>query len=49
MDGYGGQMIWIDFDEGRIEVTNGIYNNFNWKKIERDVIREGKISLGNWN
>ena len=49
MDGYGGQMIWIDFDEGRIVVTNAIYNNFNWKKIVRDVIRRGKISSGNWN
>ena len=50
MDGYGGQMIWIDFDETlRIVVTNAIYNNFNWKKIVRDVIRRGKISSGNWN
>ena len=42
MDGYGGQMIWIDFDEGRIVVTNAIYNNYDWKKIVRDVIRKGK-------
>lgn len=49
MDGFGGQMILIDFDEGRIVVTNAIYNNFNWKKIVRDVIRKGKISSGNWN
>lgn len=49
MDGFGGQMIWIDFDEGRIVVTNAIYNDFNWQKIVRDVIRKGKISQGNWN
>jgi CubicO group peptidase (beta-lactamase class C family) len=49
MDGFGGQMIWIDFDEGRIVVTNAIYNNYNWKNIVRDVIRKGKISSGNWN
>ena len=49
MDGFGGQMIWIDFDEGRIVVTHAIYNNYNWKKIVRDIIRKGKISSGNWN
>ena len=43
MDGYGGQMIWIDFDERELGY-NAIYNNFNWKKIVRDVIRRGKIS-----
>ena len=49
MDGFGGQMIWIDFDEGRVVVTNAIYNDYNWQKIVRDVIRKGKISSGNWN
>jgi len=49
MDGFGGQMIWIDFDNGRIVVTNAIYNNYNWQKIVRDVIRKGKISSNNWN
>ena len=49
MDGFGGQMIWIDFDKGRIVVTNAIYNNYNWKRIVRDVIRKGKISSANWN
>ena len=39
MDGFGGQMIVIDFDKGRIVVTNAIYNNFNWKKIVLDVIK----------
>jgi hypothetical protein len=43
MDGFGGQMIVIDFDEERIVVTNAIYNNFHWKKIVRDVIKTGKI------
>ena len=43
MDGFGGQMIVIDFDEERIVVTNAIYNNFHWKKIVREVIKTGKI------
>ena len=41
MDGYGGQMIWIDFDNGRIVSTNAIHNNFDWKRIVYRVIREG--------
>jgi CubicO group peptidase (beta-lactamase class C family) len=49
MDGFGGQMIWIDFDESRIVVTNAIYNNYKWEKIVRDVIRNGKINSNNWN
>ena len=49
MDGFGGQMIVIDFDKGRIVVTNAIYNNFHWEKIVRDVIRTGKISSVNSN
>lgn len=42
MDGFGGQMIVIDFDLGRIVVTNSIYNDYNWKRIVRDVIANGK-------
>ena len=49
LQGFGGQYIWIDFDEGRIVVTNAIYNDFNWRKIGSDVIRKDKISSGNWN
>ena len=33
IDGYGGQMIWIDFDEKKIVATNAIHLNYNWKKI----------------
>ena len=43
MDGYGGQMIVIDFEKGRIVVTNAIYNNFNWKRIVLGVIEDGEI------
>jgi len=43
MDGYGGQMIVIDFEKGRIVVTNAIYNNFNWKRIVLGMIEDGKI------
>ena len=42
MDGFGGQMIVIDFDFGRIVVTNSIYSDYNWKKIVRDVIANQK-------
>jgi len=43
MDGFGGQIIVIDFENGRIVVTNAIYNDFNWKRIVRDVMVNGKI------
>lgn len=43
MDGYSGQMIVIDFDEGCIVVTNAINENYNWKKIVRDVTKDAKL------
>jgi len=33
MDGYGGQMIWINFDDNRIVVANAITLNFDWSRI----------------
>jgi len=43
MDGFGGQIMVIDFENGRIVVTNAIYNDFNWKRIVMDVMVNGKI------
>jgi CubicO group peptidase (beta-lactamase class C family) len=43
MDGYGGQIIVIDFDEKRIIATNAIHLDYDWKKIVRDVIKTGKL------
>ncbi len=42
MVGYGGQIILIDFDQGRIIVINSIHTNYNWKKIAHSVIKKGK-------
>ena len=50
MDGFGGQTITIDFERGRIVVTQAIHDNmkfpakgsFNWKKIVYDRIKYGK-------
>jgi len=39
MDGYGGQMIWIDFEERKIVATNAIHLNYNWKKIVSNKIK----------
>ena len=39
MDGYGGQMIWIDFEERKIVATNAIHLNYNWKKIVANKIK----------
>ena len=50
MDGYGGQTITIDFERGRIVVTQAIHDNtyfpkpgsFDWKKIVYERIKNGK-------
>jgi len=50
MDGYGGQTITIDFERGRIVVTQAIHDSmkypkpgsFDWKKIVYETIRNGK-------
>jgi CubicO group peptidase (beta-lactamase class C family) len=39
MDGYGGQMIVIDFDQGRIVATHAVHNDFDWKSLVSDAIK----------
>jgi CubicO group peptidase (beta-lactamase class C family) len=41
MDGFGGQEIWINFDDNRIVVTNAILFTYDWKKIVADPVRNG--------
>lgn len=41
MDGKGGQIIWINFDDNRIVVANAILLTYDWKKIIADPIRNG--------
>ncbi|MDA8804291.1 peptidoglycan-binding protein [Amylibacter sp.] len=43
MHGYGGQHIWIDFDNSRIIATNAINEDYNWKHLIADVIKSGKV------
>jgi hypothetical protein len=33
MDGFGGQSILIDFENGKIIATQAIHQDYNWKKI----------------
>ena len=49
MHGYGGQHIWIDFDNSRIVATHAIHSDYNWKKIIASVVKTGKMKSGNWN
>jgi hypothetical protein len=49
MDGYGGQMIVIDFDQGRIVTTHAVHNDFDWKGLVSDVIDSGKFRKSFWN
>ncbi len=41
MDGYGGQMIWINFDDNRIVVAHAIHSTYDWKKIVADTVKNG--------
>lgn len=39
MDGYGGQMIWIDFDQSRIVYVHTVHHGHDWQKIVARVIK----------
>ena len=41
MDGYGGQVIAIDLDLKRVVVINAIHHDYDWKKIVRQVMKDG--------
>jgi hypothetical protein len=41
MDGYGGQMIWINMDDNRIVVANAVHSSYDWKKIVAGVVKDG--------
>jgi len=45
MDGYGGQLIWIDFETGRTVYTQAVHDDFGWRKMVYDVMRKGSRSL----
>ena len=42
MVGYGGQLILIDFERGRIVAIVAIHDNYDWKKIVYQPIKKGK-------
>ena len=42
MDGYGGQLIWIDFDNSRIVYVHTVHGDYDWVKIASTVIRGDK-------
>ena len=39
MDGYGGQVIMIDFENNNIVVIHSIHLDYNWKKIAHSAIK----------
>lgn len=49
MLGYGGQMIVIDFDQGRIVATHAVHNDYDWKALVNDVIDLGKFKKRFWD
>ena len=42
MDGFGGQGMLIDFERGRIIGTQAIHQDYDWKKIVHERIKNGK-------
>jgi peptidoglycan hydrolase-like protein with peptidoglycan-binding domain len=43
MDGYGGQAILIDLDNGRIVVANSVHIDYDWYQLVHQVIRNGRL------
>ena len=43
MDGYGGQAILIDFDNGRIVVANSVHTDYDWYQLVHQVIENGAL------
>jgi hypothetical protein len=43
MDGYGGQAIMIDFDNGRIVVANSVHTDYDWYQLVHQVIKNGAL------
>ena len=42
MDGYGCQVIMIDFENNNIVLIHSIHLDYNWKKMAHSVIKKGK-------
>ena len=43
MNGYGGQVMMIDFDNSRIVVVNSVTTNYDWYELAHQVIKNGKL------
>jgi hypothetical protein len=43
MDGYGGQIILIDFDNGGIVVVNSVHNNYDYWQLVHLAIQNGEL------
>ena len=39
MDGFGGQLIWIDFDDSQIIYVHTVHGDYDWVKIASPVVR----------
>lgn len=48
LDGYGGQMIWIDFDNSRVVSIHAAHPNYDWKALALGPIKDGEIRDTAW-
>ena len=45
MNGYGGQNILIDFDQGRIVLSHGVTPTYNWYQLQHQVLQNGGLPI----
>lgn len=43
MDGYGGQLLMVDFDKARLLAISTVHIDYDWKKLVLDLMRNGRL------
>ena len=43
MDGYGGQLLMVDFDEDRLLAISSVHIDYDWKKLVLDLMKNGRV------
>ena len=43
MDGFGGQLLMVDFDESRLLAISTVHTDYDWKKLVLDLIKNGRL------
>jgi hypothetical protein len=43
MDGYGGQLLMVDFDKSRILAISSVTEDYDWLKLVLNLMRNGRL------